>query len=90
MIKYKKQLKFKMADSRHVGKCWKCYNTSTDGPIGTNIGWSHPTNANASVLVVTANRTVNVLVLCGVEIKSSHNFDETWMTVLLWYKNINW
>ena len=35
------------------------------------------------VLVVTANRTVNVLVLWGVEIKKIHNFDETWMTVCL-------
>jgi len=34
-----------------------------------------------SVLVVTANRTVNVLVLWGVEIKNVHNFDETLMTV---------
>jgi len=37
------------------------------------------------VLVVTANRTVNVL---GVEIKNIHNFDETWMNVPLWYKKI--
>jgi len=40
------------------------------------------------VLVVTANRTVNVLVLWGVQIKNIHNFHETWMTVPLWYKNI--
>jgi len=40
------------------------------------------------VLVVTANRTVNVLVLWGVEIRNIHNFDETWMIVPLWYKNI--
>jgi len=33
------------------------------------------------VLVVTANRTMNVLVLWGVEIKNIHNFDETWMTL---------
>jgi len=38
------------------------------------------------VLVVTANRTVNVLVLWDVEIKNIHNFDKTWMTVPLWYK----
>jgi len=30
------------------------------------------------VLVVTANRTVNVLILW---IKNIHNFDETWMTL---------
>jgi len=29
-----------MADGRHVGKYWKCYNTPTDGPIGTKLGWS--------------------------------------------------
>jgi len=33
------------------------------------------------VLVVAANRTVNDLVLGGVEIKNIHNFDETWMTL---------
>jgi len=49
-------------DGRHVGKCCKRYNTPTDGPIGTKLGWSHPTNASAakpfsSVLVVTAKRT---------------------------------
>ena len=36
------------------------------------------------ILVVTANRTVNVLVVMGcniVQCKSVHNFDETWMTV---------
>ena len=43
----------------------------------------------SSVLVATANRTVNVLVLCGVEIKNIHNFDETWMTVPLLYKKKN-
>jgi len=35
-----------MADGRHVGKCWKCYNTPTDGSITTKLGWSHPTNAS--------------------------------------------
>ena len=72
-------LKFKMADSRHVGKCWKCYNTPTSGQIEMKLRWSHPTNTftvKSSVLVVTANHTVNVLVLWGVEIKNIHNFDE--------------
>jgi len=54
---------------------WKCYNSSYDGTVSL-------------VLVVTTNRTINVLVLCGVEIKNIHNFDETWMTVPLWYKKI--
>ena len=35
----------------------------------------------SSLLVVAANRTVNVLVLCGVESKNVHNFDEIWMTL---------
>ena len=63
------------------------------GPIGTTLGWARPSNASAAKpfpwhLVVTANRTVNVLVLWGVEIKNIHNFHETWMTVPRWYKNI--
>jgi len=33
------------------------------------------------VLVVSANLTVNVSLLWGVEIKNIHNFDETWMTL---------
>ena len=63
------------------------------GPIGTTLGWSRPSNTSAAkpfpwYLIVTANRTVNVLVLSGVEIKSIQNFHETWMTVPLWYKKI--
>ena len=34
--------KFKMADGRHVGKYWKCYNSTTNGTIWTKLGWSHP------------------------------------------------
>ena len=37
-----KFLKFKMADGRHVGKYSKCHNSPTNGPTGTQIGWSHP------------------------------------------------
>jgi len=65
------------------------------GAIGTTLGWSRPSSNTSATklfpwyLVVTANRTVNVLILCGVEIKNIHNFDETWMTVPLWYKKIN-
>jgi len=33
-----KFVKFKMADSRHVKKCWKCYNSPTNVPIWTNLG----------------------------------------------------
>jgi len=61
------------------------------GPIGTTLGWSHPSITSAAkpfpwYLVVTANRTVNVLVLWCVQIKTIHNFHETWMTVPVWYK----
>jgi len=31
-----------MEDGRHVGKNLKCHNSPTNGPIGTQIGWSHP------------------------------------------------
>ena len=37
-----KFLKFKMADGRHVRKCCKCYNSPTNVPIWTKLGWSHP------------------------------------------------
>ena len=35
----------------------------------------------SSLLVVTANRTVNVLILWGVEIKKVYNFNEILMTM---------
>ena len=31
-----------MADGRHVGKYWKYGNSPSNGPIGTKLGWSHP------------------------------------------------
>jgi len=31
-----------MADGRHVGKYYKYHNSPTNGPIGTQLGWSHP------------------------------------------------
>ena len=31
-----------MADGRHVRKCWKCYNSPTNRPTWTKLGWSHP------------------------------------------------
>ena len=37
-----KILKFKMAEGRHVWKYLKCHNSPTNGPTGTQIGWSHP------------------------------------------------
>jgi len=69
-----------------VGKYWKCYNTPTDyGRIDWDETWEVASNQHlyrkTVSLVVTANRTVNVLVLWGEEIKNIHNFDETWMTL---------
>jgi len=34
---------FKMADCRHIAKCWKRYNLPINGPIWMKLGWSHPT-----------------------------------------------
>ena len=33
---------FKMADGRHIAKCWKRYNSLINGPIRMKLGWSHP------------------------------------------------
>jgi len=30
-----------MVDGRHVGIFSKCHNSTTDGPTGTQLGWSH-------------------------------------------------
>ena len=65
---------------------WKCYNSSyneTDWDESWVVAFKqHICCKTVSlVLVVTANHTVNVLVLWGVEIKNIHNFDETWMTL---------
>jgi len=70
---------------------WKCYNSSYD-VTDRHHSWVVASKQHfccktvSLVLVVTANRTVNVLVLWGVEIKNIHNFDKTWMTVSLLYK----
>jgi len=55
------------------------------GPIWTTLEWSRPSNTSAPkpfpwYLVVTANHTVNIRFLWGIEIKNIHNFDKTWMT----------
>ena len=76
-----------MADGRHVGKYWvvashhvpnigNAITPLTMGPIGTTLRWSRPSNIYAAkpfpwYLVITANRTVNVLVLWGVQIKKT-------------------
>jgi len=63
---------------------WKCYKSSYDG-TDRDDSWvvasmQHLCCKTVSlVLVVTANRTVNVLVLWGAEIKNIHNFHETWI-----------
>jgi len=68
-----------MTDGRHVGKCWKCYITRLlMDRLGRNLGGRISNQrlyrkSFSSVLVVTAKRTVNVLVF--------HNFDEIWMTL---------
>ena len=36
------KLIFNMADSRHIAKCWKRYNSPMNGPIWMKLGWSHP------------------------------------------------
>jgi len=65
---------------------WKCYNSSYD-VTDWDDSWVVASKQHICcktvflVLVVTANRTVNVLVLWG---------DETLMTVPLWYKNKIW
>jgi len=37
-----KFLKFKMADGRQFGKCWKCHTSPTSGLTETKLGLSHP------------------------------------------------
>jgi len=37
-----KIFKIQNADGRHVVKYSKCHNSPTNGPTGTQIGWSHP------------------------------------------------
>jgi len=80
----------------HIPSCsqfWKCYKSSYDG-TDWDDSWVVASKQHfccktvSLVLVVTANRTVNVLLFWGAEIKNIHNFDETWMTVPLWYKKI--
>ena len=58
----------------HVPNIGNAITPLTMGPIGTTVGWLRPSNTSAAqpfpwYLVVTANHTVNILVLWGVEIK---------------------
>ena len=80
-----------MVASHYVPNIGNAITPFTMGLIGSTLWWSCPSNTSAAkpfpwYLVVTANRTMNVLVLWGVHIKNIHNFHETWMTVPLWYK----
>ena len=68
-----------MVASHHVPNIGNDITPLTMGPIGTTLGWSRPSNTSAAklfpwYLVVTANRTVNVLVLWGVQIKKHPQF----------------
>jgi len=36
------KFKFKMADGRHIAKCWKRYYSPISRPIWTKLGWSQP------------------------------------------------
>jgi len=65
--------------SHHVPNIGNAITPLTMGPIGTTLGWSRPSNTYAAkpfpwYLVVTAKRTVNVLVLWGVHIKKHPQF----------------
>ena len=91
-----KFVKFKMADGCRVEIYWKCHISPPNGQIGTKLGWSHPTNTSTAktfslVLVVTANRTVNVLVLWGVEKKKSTILMKLgWLCASVLQKNKIW
>jgi len=57
--------------SHHIPNIGNAITPLTMGPIGTTLGWSHPSNTSAAkpfplYFVVTANRTVSVLVLWGI------------------------
>ena len=65
-----------MVASHHVPNFGNAITPITMGPIGTTLGWSRPSSTSAAkafswYLVVTANRTVNVLVSWGVQIKKT-------------------
>jgi len=42
MTSWVARMKFKMADGRHIAKCWKRYNSPISGQIWMKLGWSHP------------------------------------------------
>jgi len=48
--------------------------------FGWSSGIASANTATAKPWPLTANRTVNILVLWGVEIKHMHNYDETWVS----------
>ena len=52
--------------------------------VAATFGWSSgiasANTATAKPWPLPANRTVNILLLWGVEIEHMHNFDETWVS----------
>ena len=48
--------------------------------FGWSSGIASANTATAKPWPLTANRTVNILVLWGIEIKHMHNYDETWVS----------
>ena len=66
----------RLGRNHHVSNIGNSITPLTMGPIGTTLVWSRPSNTSAAkpYLVVTANRTVNVLVLWGVQIKKHPQF----------------
>ena len=80
-----------VAASYHVPNIGNAIILLTMRPIGTTLEWSRSSNTSAAKPFLwywSLNHTVNVLVLWGVEIKNSHNFDEIRMTVPLKYNKI--
>ena len=80
--------KLKMADGRHVGKYSKCYNSPTNGPTETQLGWSHsimsPTcpprfgcHGNGRCL---ERRIEHSAVMDGWRPNAWTNFDKIWYT----------
>jgi len=53
--------------------------------VAAKFGWSSgiasANTTTAKPWPLPANRTVNILVLCGVEIEHMHKFDETWVSL---------
>jgi len=81
-------LKFKMADGRHIGKCWKWCNWPTNGGIGTKLGWQHlilsrtcPPWCGCHGTGRAEQRRIEYSAIMGVWRPNAWtNFDEIWYT----------